>query len=92
VDPSLQPLLGWYLRDFVELSVSQVGLQPGTPLVIVPATAEYAALPGYVGQRFRLSTAWRPEGLSGRSLGRWLFYRDPPVPPAPQDVILYVKR
>lgn len=93
VDQSLQPLLGWYLRDFVEVrSVSRVGLQPDTPLVIVPATAEHAALPGYVGQRFRLSTSWRPEGLSGRALGRWLFYRDPPVPPAAQDVILYVAR
>jgi len=93
VDRSLEPLLGWYLRDFVELKfVSSVGMQPNTPLVIVPATGEHAALPRYVGQRFRLSTWWRPEGLSGRALGRWLFYRDPPVAPAPQDVILYVAR
>ncbi len=93
VDRSLEPLLGWYLRDFVEVKfVSSVGMQPGTPLVIVPATGEYVALPGYLGQRFRLSTWWRPTGLSGRALGRWLFYRDPPTPPAPQDVILYVTR
>jgi uncharacterized protein (TIGR03663 family) len=93
VEAGLVPALGWYLRDFESVTVVQ-SIGPGvqTPLVLVSARPETAAQPGYVGQGFWLSTTWTPAGLGGSGLWRWVFFRDAPQPPQPEDVILYVKR
>jgi len=93
VEAGLMPALGWYLRDFQAVTVAQsVAPDVQTPLLLVAARPEQAAQPGYVGQQFRLGTAWAPSGLQGPALWRWYFFRDVTQPPQSEDVILYEKR
>ncbi|MFQ6057476.1 MAG: flippase activity-associated protein Agl23 [Anaerolineae bacterium] len=92
-EASLEPLLGWYLRDFSHVAFrTRIASPPGTPVVIVSAESEPPPLGDYIGQRFRLRSLWEPAGLKGRDLARWLFYRQVPNLAQPYDMILYVSR
>lgn len=93
VDGRLAPIVPWYLRDFTNATVvEEIRQPPGTPIVIMPATDEMPPIGDqYVGQGFRLSSGWRPMGLSGSQLTRWYFYREGEVVPT-TDLILFVAR
>lgn len=93
VDGRLGPAVPWYLKDFTDVTVvDEVRGPTGTPAVILPAGEEQPPIGDeYVGQRFRLSTDWRPVGLSGVDLLRWYLWREGPTTSV-QDLILYVSR
>lgn len=93
VDGRLSPIAPWYLRDFTGVTlIDQVRQPPGTPIVIVPAADEPPPIGDqYVGQGFRVSSRWRPTGLSGSEWIRWYFYREGPAVQN-TELVVYVMR
>jgi uncharacterized protein (TIGR03663 family) len=88
------PALAWYLRDFDNVEfVAQLSPSVDTPVVIAPAEEQEPTLGAqYSGQDFVLASSWKPQGLSGPALMRWLFYRRAPTPVQTDNVILWVKQ
>lgn len=75
-EPSFDPWLSWYLRDYPQArSVPDVRLEVGTAALIAPAQAE-PPQGGYVGQRFRWRERWEPQRVSTRDWIRWFLMRD----------------
>lgn len=76
-EESLDPWMGWYLRDYPNArQVASVGAQPQATALVTPARAREAWPSGYVGQRFRLQETRPKQRLTIRERLRWLFYRD----------------
>jgi uncharacterized protein (TIGR03663 family) len=93
VERTLSPLVPWYLRDFTTVNIVDEILEPpGTPAVVVPGTEQAPPIGDqYVGQRFRLVSAWRPLDFTLQGFLRWYFYRKG-QPVVTDDVILFVMR
>ncbi len=88
------PALAWYLRDFDDVEfVAQLSPSIDTPVVIAPADEQEPTLGAeYSGQDFALASSWKPQGLLGLDLTRWLFYRRASTPVQTDNVILWVKQ
>ncbi len=88
------PALAWYLRDFENVEfVAELGPSIDTPVVIAPAGEQEPSLGAqYSGQDFALTSSWKPQGLSGTDLMRWLFYRRASTPVQTDSVILWVRQ
>ncbi|MBM4464794.1 MAG: TIGR03663 family protein [Chloroflexi bacterium] len=88
------PALAWHLRDFDNVKfVAQLSPSVDTPVVIAPAEEQEPTLGAdYSGQDFVLSSSWKPQGLSGSNLMRWLFYRQAQTSVQTDNVILWVKQ
>ncbi|MBC8249095.1 MAG: hypothetical protein H8E90_05405 [Anaerolineales bacterium] len=86
--------LAWYLRDFINVEfVAQLSPSVDTPVVIAPAEEQEPTLGAqYSGQDFALTSSWKPQGLSGSTLTRWLFYRQAPTPVQTDNLVLWVKQ
>ena len=88
------PAVAWYLRDFDDVEfVAQLSPSIDTPVVIAPADEQEPTLGAqYSGQDFVLASSWKPQGLSGPNLMRWLFYRQAPTPVQSDNLVLWVKQ
>jgi uncharacterized protein (TIGR03663 family) len=77
-DPDLDPLLGWYLRDYPQARpVAGSHRRPQATVLITRALEKSAWPQGYAGQRFRWQEVRVEQKLSLREQLRWLFYRYP---------------
>ncbi len=88
----LTALLGWTLRDFVQLRWVEDGVPVDSASAVV--ATESLELPlgeSYAGQDFPLIAKWTPQGLSGKLLWRWLLYREATAAPPMESVVLWVK-
>lgn len=87
------PALAWYLRDFSNVKfVARLSPSIDTPVVIAPAEEQEPGLGAqYSGQDFALTSSWKPQGLSGSTLMRWLFYRQVPTSVQTDNLVLWVK-
>lgn len=87
------PALAWYLRDFSNVKfVARLSPSIDTPVVIAPAEEQEPGLGAqYSGQDFALTSSWKPQGLSGSTLMRWLFYRQAPTSVQTDNLVLWVK-
>ncbi|NLG28024.1 MAG: hypothetical protein GX557_08940, partial [Chloroflexi bacterium] len=91
-DASLEPWLGWYLRDSANARVAEIdfGALARTALITpLLSDAEWPA--GYAGQRF-----WLTETFDGRQLTRrerllWWIYREPVSVAQPTEIVFWVK-
>jgi len=94
VHQGVGPALAWYLRDFEDVEfVAQLSPSIETPVVIAPAEEQEPTLgANYSGQDFVLTSSWKPQGLSGSNLMRWLFYRRASTPVQTDNVIVWVKQ
>jgi uncharacterized protein (TIGR03663 family) len=95
VDPALQLPLGWYLREYRNVTYSRLTAIPKVPLVLVAQEDEATAKPllaGYAAQRYRLQAVWTPAALQGIDWVRWLLYREAPASPGGLEALLYVKQ
>jgi len=95
VDPALQLPLGWYLREYRNVSYSRLTATPKAPLVLVAQENEAAAKPllgGYAAQRYSLQSVWTPAAWQVIDWVRWLLYRQAPASPGGLEALLYVKR
>jgi len=95
VDPALQLPLGWYLREYRNVSYSRLTTTPKAPLVLVAQENEAAAKPllgGYAAQRYRLQSVWTPAAWQVIDWVRWLLYRQAPASPGGLEALLYVKQ
>ena len=88
----LTPLLGWALRDFVQLRwVEDRVPADAAPAVVAPEALELPLGESYAGQDFPLIARWTPQGLSGKPLWRWLLYREATAAPPMESVVLWVR-
>jgi len=94
VDDRLKQPIQWYLRQFINLTVTRVGPTTKTPIVIVPAEAKDAIAKAlgrdYVSQRYRLTTTWMPQAPLIRWL-RWAHVREPIATPKGTDMYAFYK-
>jgi predicted membrane-bound mannosyltransferase len=88
------PASAWYLRDFDDVEfVTHLSPSIDTPVVIAPAGEQEPTLGAqYSGQDFALTSSWKPEGLAGPDLMRWLFYRRASTPVQTDSLVLWVKQ
>jgi uncharacterized protein (TIGR03663 family) len=83
------PLLGWYLKDFRDLSfVSELSSSPAT-VVITPFPAS-ENLPNYRGARYRLQSSWRGGSVASHDLVNWYLFRESLQPPTHTEVVMWV--
>ena len=88
----LTALLGWALRDFVQLRWVEDGVPvDSAPAVVATESLELPLGESYAGQDFPLIAKWTPRGLSGKPLWRWLLYREATAAPPMESVVLWVK-
>lgn len=89
----LAPLLRWELRTF--RNVRTFNAWPADPAPIVLTMADASAAPGetYGGMDLAVLQRWRPESLENAAQWvRWLVYREAPIQPERQQVVLWVDR
>lgn len=91
-DPDLDPILGWYLRDYPQARpVAGSERRPQTTALITRALDKSAWPQGYAGQRFRWQEMRVEQKLSLREQLRWLFYRYPVGEEKSLDVQIWVR-
>ena len=91
VDQSTGPVVAWYLREFDDLVLMPtLWAPPGTVAAVTLALDEPAIGETYRGQGFALRSSWRPWGLRGRDLVRWLFFTGGSPPTVDQEVVVWV--
>ena len=91
-DPDLDPLLGWYLRDYPQARpVAGSAKRPQTTALITRALEKSAWPQGYAGQRFRWQEVRVEQKLSLREQLRWLFYRYPVGEDKSAEVHIWVR-
>lgn len=92
--PSLDPWMGWYLREYPRANVLQtVPQQADATIVIAPAQRDAQVPSGSVGQRFRWIES-RPDGgfaLSLRERLRWFLLRQPVGTPRASELEVWVR-
>jgi uncharacterized protein (TIGR03663 family) len=75
---TLDPLVGWYLREQTHLvTEGLVDVNPTHAALVALARADEQFPVGYVGQHFRLVESWPAQELTTRERLRWFFFRDP---------------
>jgi uncharacterized protein (TIGR03663 family) len=88
------PALRWQLRDFKNTrTVSTVNSDLAGTVAIITApteTGEFNLGEAYVGQDFALNAFWSPVGLGAKDLINWLIYRELPLQPESDRVILWL--
>ncbi|GAB4428505.1 MAG: hypothetical protein Kow0031_08750 [Anaerolineae bacterium] len=86
------PALLWQLRRFKRLSAAASPLEAaGATAIITPAGELGEANLGeaYLGQDFTLNAEWSPVGLGTKDLLYWLIYRQLPLAPGGEQVVLW---
>ena len=84
------PALAWHLRGFKDLTFARSGDPLPPTAVIIASLEEELALPGYRGERFRLSSSWRLGGWDGAGFLRWYLYRQDDGSSQSRDIIMWV--
>ncbi len=91
-DPSLEPWLAWYLRDYPKASVASIdfGAAPREAL-ITPLLSDQDWPAGYAGQRFRLIEEFPAQPLTRRERLLWRVYREPVGAIKPTEVVFWLQ-
>jgi uncharacterized protein (TIGR03663 family) len=85
--------LQWELREFRNVTyVNLFDELAGHRLVLSPAGVEPPLGESYSGQDIFVSSSWRPTGLTGQNLVKWLILRKPPQTMTRESVILWAPR
>ena len=85
--------LRWTLREFRDVSyVASFETAERRLIILSPAGVEPRLGDLFSGQDMQTRSAWRPAGLSGQALAKWLLYREPAEPAQPEGIILWVQR
>ncbi|MGQ9516541.1 MAG: hypothetical protein ACUVT1_04670 [Anaerolineae bacterium] len=85
--------LRWALRDFRRVDYVQRFEGAGDhPIVITPANLQPPLGESFVGQDIVVYSDWRPAGMQGWTLARWLISRVPPAPPSKSAIIFWAQR
>ncbi|MGC8826253.1 MAG: hypothetical protein ACP5TV_04515, partial [Anaerolineae bacterium] len=85
--------LRWALRDFRRVEfVRRFGSAGDFPIVITPGSLQPPLGENFVGQDFAVRSDWRPAGMEGWTLARWLVSRVPPASPPKETVIFWAQR
>jgi uncharacterized protein (TIGR03663 family) len=91
-EDSLDPWLGWYLRDYPQSrALRAIEPQPSTLALLTTLRAEDAWPVGYMGQRFRWQETRPEQDLDFRQRLRWFIYRDPLGTIEASEVHLWVR-
>ena len=92
--PSLDPWMGWYLREYRRADILRtVAQQADATIVIIPAQQDVQGPSGSIGQRFRWIES-RPDGgfpLSFRERLRWFLLRQPVGTPRASELEVWVR-
>lgn len=91
-DPSLEPWLAWYLRDYPKAGVAAIdfGAQPKEAL-ITPLLSAPDWPTGYAGQRFRLIEEFPAQPLTRRERLLWRIYREPVGLVQPTEMVFWLQ-
>lgn len=85
--------LQWELRAFRDVTFVDTFAEVGADsLVITPAGVEPALGEQYSGQDMYVQSSWRPTGLTGQYLAKWLILRKPPLTMTREAIILWAPR
>jgi len=85
--------LQWELREFREVTYVDLFEElDGNRLVLSPAGVEPPLGETYSGQDIFVSSSWRPAGMKGKDLVKWLVLRKPPQTMTRESVILWAPR
>lgn len=85
--------LRWALRDFRQVEfVRRFGSAGGYPIVITPGSLQPPLGESFVGQDMAVYSEWRPAGMEGWTLARWLISRVPPASPPKETIIFWAQR
>ncbi len=93
-DAALDPLLGWYLRDYPTVRVPSITSGDlGGAALLGPALEEPDWPVGYVGTRFSLTETWdwATADVSRTGQLRWFLYRTPVGRPQAEQIELWVR-
>lgn len=95
VNPEVQALLGWYLRDMRKLrfvqGVNPAELSDSNVLVVADEAAGNSLPGGYVGSRYPILQRWLPTELSGGPLLRWILLRELKSAPPVTEIVLWAR-
>jgi len=85
--------LRWALRDFRRVEyVRRFGSAGDFPIVITPGSLQPPLGESFVGQDMAVYSDWRPAGMEGWTLARWLVSRVPPASPPTETIIFWAQR
>lgn len=85
--------LRWALRDFRQVEfVQRFGSAGGYPIVITPGSLQPPLGESFVGQDMAVYSEWRPAGMEGWTVARWLISRVPPASPPKETIIFWAQR
>lgn len=85
--------LRWALRDFRRVEyVRRFGSAGDFPIVITPGNLQPPLGESFVGQDMAVYSDWRPAGMEGWTLARWLVSRVPPASPPQETIIFWAQR
>ncbi len=95
VNPSPDPILGWYLRDMRDLrwvlAPEVIQAYDRSPLVITPTQAPPTLPDGYIGSTYAIRQSWLPSDLPDTQARlRWLLYQKAPADRTGESVDLWV--
>jgi hypothetical protein len=91
-DPSLDPWLAWYLRNYPKAHEATIDFTATPNTVKITPLLDKADWPnGYAGQRYRLFESFPAQALTRRERLLWMIYREPVGSVASTDVIFWVR-
>lgn len=92
LDGATGPVLDWYLREFrYQSTVEGLTDVPATLAAVTLAMENPPIGETFRGRGFPLRWTWKPEGMGGQDLVRWLLFTDGTLPTANQEVVLWVQ-
>ncbi|NLG27810.1 MAG: hypothetical protein GX557_07840, partial [Chloroflexi bacterium] len=91
-DASLEPWLGWYLRNSSNARVAEIDFgAPARTALISPLLSATDWPTGYAGQRFWLTETFDARQLTRRERLLWWIYREPVSAVQPTEIVFWVK-